>query len=131
MSPEIVIGSRRIGLEYPPVVIAEIGINHEGCLKTAFDMVDAAINAGAEIIKHQTHVIEDEMSEEAKQVIPGNADVSIYEIMNRCALNEEDEYRLMKYVHDKGAIFISTPFSRAAAASSCILLILDIQNLRI
>ncbi len=115
MSPEIVIGSRRIGLEYPPVVIAEIGINHEGCLKTAFDMVDAAINAGAEIIKHQTHVVEDEMSEEAKQVIPGNADVSIYEIMNRCALNEEDEYRLMKYVHDKGAIFISTPFSRAAA----------------
>ena len=49
-------------------------------------MADAAIDAGAEIIKHQTHIIEDEMSNEAKSVIPGNADDSIYEIMGRCAL---------------------------------------------
>ena len=87
----IKIGSRHIGEEYDPVVIAEIGINHEGSLKTAFEMVDAAHSAGAEIIKHQTHVVEDEMSAEAKKVIPGNSDVSIYEIMERCALNENDE----------------------------------------
>lgn len=55
------------------------------------------------------------MSGEAKSVIPGNADVSIYEIMERCALNEEDETKLKEYVESKGAIFISTPFSRAAA----------------
>jgi N-acetylneuraminate synthase len=48
-------------------------------------------------------------------VIPGNADISIYEIMERCALNEEDEIKLKKYVEDRGMIFISTPFSRAAA----------------
>jgi N-acetylneuraminate synthase len=96
-------------------VIVEIGINHEGSLKTAFEMVDAAWRAGAEVIKHQTHVVEDEMSKAAKKVIPGNASVSIYEIMERCALNEEDEIKLKEYVESKGMIFLSTPFSRAAA----------------
>ncbi|MFL0808240.1 MAG: N-acetylneuraminate synthase family protein [Oceanobacter sp.] len=115
MKPEFSIQNRLIGYNHPPLVIAEIGINHEGSLNTAFEMVDAAIEAGAEIIKHQTHVVEDEMSNHAKAVVPGNADVSIYEIMERCALNEEDEIKLKEYVESKGAIFISTPFSRAAA----------------
>lgn len=109
------IQGRKVGYDYDPLVIAEIGINHEGSLKTAFEMVDAAEEAGAEIIKHQTHIVEDEMSADAKKVIPGNADVSIYEIMERCALSEVDEIKLQKYVESKGLIFISTPFSRAAA----------------
>jgi N-acetylneuraminate synthase len=112
---EIVIENRKIGLEHSPLVIIEMGINHEGSLETAFEMVDAAWRAGAEMVKHQTHVVEDEMSKEAKNVIPGNASVSIYEIMERCALNEEDETKLKNYVESKGMMFISTPFSRAAA----------------
>jgi N-acetylneuraminate synthase len=111
---ELEIAGRRIGDDCPPVVIAEIGINHEGSLDLAIEMVDAAIGAGAEVIKHQTHIIEDEMSHEAKAIVPGNADVSIYEIMQRCALSEDAEHRLMNYVTQRGAIFISTPFSRAA-----------------
>jgi len=111
----IQIQNRKIGPGCEPIVIVEIGINHEGILKTAFKMVDAAYSSGAEIIKHQTHVVEDEMSGEAKKVIPGNADVSIYEIMERCALSEDDEIKLKEYVESKGMIFISTPFSRAAA----------------
>ena len=108
------IGNRVIGEGYPPLVIAEIGINHEGSLETAIQMVDAAFGAGAEIVKHQTHIVEDEMSKEAKNVIPGNTDVSIYEVMSRCALCEEDEIKLKKYVESKGMIFLSTPFSRSA-----------------
>ncbi|TIH11997.1 polyhydroxyalkanoate biosynthesis repressor PhaR [Marinifilum sp. JC120] len=109
------IGDRLVSNETAPLVIVEIGINHSGSLKTAFEMVDAAHEAGAELIKHQTHVVEDEMSAAAKSVVPGNADVSIYEIMDRCALNEEEEYKLKEYTESKGMIFISTPFSRAAA----------------
>jgi N-acetylneuraminate synthase len=112
--PEFKIGARTVGDEHPPLVIAEIGINHEGSLDAAVALADAAINAGAEIVKHQTHVVDDEMSVEARNVIPGNASVSIYEIMERCALSEEDERCLMQYVIQRGAIFISTPFSRAA-----------------
>ncbi|QQZ10277.1 N-acetylneuraminate synthase family protein [Heyndrickxia vini] len=113
--PIMEIQNRKVGQNFPPLVIAEIGINHEGSLCVAKEMVDAAYRAGAEIIKHQTHIIEDEMSKEAKKVIPGNTDVSIYEVMSRCALNESDEYELKKYVESKGMIFLSTPFSRAAA----------------
>ena len=112
---EFEIAGRRIGPNLPPIVIAEIGINHEGSLDLAIEMADAAIDAGCEIVKHQTHIVEDEMSSEAKGVIPGNADVSIYEIMERCALSERDEFRLMQHVQSRGVIFISTPFSRAAA----------------
>ncbi|WP_339165022.1 N-acetylneuraminate synthase [Siminovitchia sp. FSL H7-0308] len=113
--PYIQIGNRKVGEDYRPLVIAEIGINHEGSLEVAKQMVDAAYSAGAEVVKHQTHVVEDEMSQEARKVIPGNTDVSIYEVMERCALNEEDEIALKKYVESKGMLFISTPFSRAAA----------------
>lgn len=115
MNPYIEIAGRKTGPDFPPLVIAEIGINHEGSLETAMKMVDAAHRAGAEVVKHQTHIVEDEMSAVAKMVIPGNAKVSIYEIMERCALNERDEHELMRYVNSKGMIFISTPFSRAAA----------------
>ncbi len=79
----IQIEDRNIGLDYTPFVIAEIGINHEGSLKTAFEMVDSAHKSGAEAIKHQTHIVEDEMSKEAKNVIPGNSSDSIYDIMGK------------------------------------------------
>jgi N-acetylneuraminate synthase len=115
MNPYLEISGRKIGPDFPPLVIAEIGINHEGSLKTALEMVDAAQRAGAEVVKHQTHIVADEMSAIAKKVIPGNADVSIYEIMERCALSEDDELTLKNYVESKGMIFLSTPFSRAAA----------------
>lgn len=113
--PEFFIGDRKVGQNEPPLVIAELGINHGGSLKIAFEMVDAAASAGVEVVKHQTHIVEDEMSEAAKKVIPGNADISIYEIMANCALSESDEIKLKEYVESKGMIFISTPFSRAAA----------------
>ena len=113
--PEINIAGRLIGEDHPPLVIVEIGINHEGSLSLAKSMVDEAWRSGAEVIKHQTHVVEDEMSQAARKVIPGNASDSIYDIMQRCALNEDDEIALKNYVESKGMIFISTPFSRAAA----------------
>ena len=109
------IGKRNIGPNFPPLIISEIGINHNGSLDLAIHLADSAIRAGAEMIKHQTHVIEDEMSEEARKVIPGNAKISIYEIIKKCALNEQDEKKLADYVKSKKRIFISTPFSRLAA----------------
>ena len=112
---EFKLGNRMVGVNYPPLVIAEIGINHNGSLENAINLADDAIDAGIEVIKHQTHVVEDEMTSEAKSVIPGNSDKSIYQIMEECALNEEDEISLKEHVESRGKIFISTPFSRAAA----------------
>lgn len=106
---------RKIGSSYPPLVIAELGINHNGSLEVAKQMVDAAKKAGIEVLKHQTHIIEDEMSHKAKEVIPGNSKQSIYEIMKGCALNKQDELELKNYVESLDMIFLSTPFSRAGA----------------
>lgn len=114
MNKIVEIENRKIGLDYPPLVIAEIGINHNGDLTIAKQLVDAAYESGAEVVKHQTHIVEDEMSSQAKLTIPGNTKESIYEIMEQCSLNESDELELKKYVESKGMIFLLTPFSRAA-----------------
>ena len=109
------IGHRPVGPDHPPLVIAEIGINHGGSLDVAKEMVRLAAGAGCEIIKHQTHFIEDEMTEEAKSIFPPNADVSIWHVMERCALSANDEVELKDYTESLGLIYISTPFSRKAA----------------
>lgn len=109
------IGNIGVGEGYKPLVIPEIGINHGGSLDVAIEMVDAAERAGARLIKHQTHIVEDEMSHLAKNVIPGNSKVSIYDVMAECALSEAEEKELFNYVENKGMVFLSTPFSRAAA----------------
>lgn len=109
------IAHREIGPQQPPLVIAEIGINHGGSLDVAKGMVSAAHSAGCEMVKHQTHFVEDEMTDEAKQIFPPNADVSIWEVMERCALSKDDEIALKKHAESLGMIYISTPFSRAAA----------------
>lgn len=109
------IGHREVSLKQPPLVVAEIGINHGGDLAVAMEMVRQAHLSGCECIKHQTHFIEDEMTEEAKKIYPPNADVSIWEVMERCALKPDEEEQLKDYCNSLGMIYISTPFSRAAA----------------
>jgi N-acetylneuraminate synthase len=107
------IGKRTIGTEYPPLVIAEIGINHEGDFEKAIQMVDDAHAAGCECVKFQSHVVEDEMI--PNDVVPGNTTETIWDIMVRCALSEEEEIKLKRYVESLGMIYLCTPFSRAAA----------------
>lgn len=102
-----------IGTEYPPLVIAEIGINHEGSFEKAIRMVDDACAAGCECVKFQSHVVEDEMI--PNDVVPGNTTETIWDIMKRCALSEEEEIKLKSYVESLGMIYLCTPFSRAAA----------------
>lgn len=112
--PKFEIEEVAVGTDLPPVVVVEIGINHSGNLAVAKQLVDSAIDCGARLIKHQTHIPDAEMSEEAKRIKPGNADKSIYDVISENSLSEDDEYELMNYVKKRGAIFISTPFSREA-----------------
>ena len=110
---EIEIAGRKIGPTHIPFVIADIGINHEGDIGKAFHMVDDAAKAGCECVKFQCHIIEDEMI--PNDVVPGNAEESIWDIMDRCKLNETQDTALKLHVESKGMIYLSTPFSRAAA----------------
>ena len=106
------IENRLVGDDQPPLVIAEIGINHEGDAVKARRMVDDAARAGCECVKFQCHVIDDEMI--PNDVVPGNATESIWNIMARCALTEDEERSVKQYAEAKGLIYLSTPFSRAA-----------------
>jgi N-acetylneuraminate synthase len=97
-----------------PLIIAELGINHNGSLERAINIADQAIKSGARVIKHQTHIVDDEYSYHAKKIKPGNSNKNIYKIIKDCSLNEEDEFKLMNYIKKKNKIFISTPFSLKA-----------------
>ena len=113
MAEKIKIVNRLVGEEYVPLVIAEIGINHNGNLDKAKQMIKDAHTSGAECVKFQCHIIDDEMIK--NDVIPGNTDEPIWKLVDRCSFNEDQEIELKKLTEDLGMIYLSTPFSRAAA----------------
>jgi len=107
------IGNRKIGDNHEPLVIVEIGINHEGNFEKAKQMIFDAHENGAECVKFQCHIADEEMI--PNDVIPSNANESIWEMMKRCSFSLENEIKLKKYVEDLEMIYLNTPFSRAAA----------------
>jgi len=109
------IGNRIISKDTPPLVIVELGINHNGNINVAKKLVNSAKKAGAEVIKHQTHIAPMEMSSEAKKIIPVHAKESIYKIIDKCSISSTQEILLKKHVLKNKMIFLSTPFSREAA----------------
>ena len=68
MNTEVIkIGKIKISENHKPLIIAEIGINHNGNLKLAKKIALNAIKSGFKIIKHQTHIPEKEMSKDSKK----------------------------------------------------------------
>ncbi len=111
--PSFRLQNRPLGPEHPPLVIAEVGINHQGELAKAKRMVDDAARVGCECVKFQCHIPRAEMI--PNQVVPANADQSIWDIMSQASLEKEEEASLKAYVEEKGMIYLCTPFSREAA----------------
>ena len=81
-------------------LIAEAGINHNGSLRKAFKLVDAAKKSGASAIKFQTYKTE-------KRVKKNNP---VFNVLKRCELSFEQFKKLKKYCDRKKIIFFSTPF---------------------
>ena len=111
----IKIGNRIISNKHKPLVVAEIGINHFGSLTVAKKIVNAAKKSGAEAVKVQIHIPEEEMSEEAKKIKPGNSNKNIFKIIKENSLSLENEKKLKNYIEKKKLIYIATPFSYKAA----------------
>jgi sialic acid synthase SpsE len=110
---EFEIADRRIGPNHPPFIIAEAGINHEGDINKALELVDAAADAGADCIKFQCHITEDEMI--PTEMTPGDiSSEKLWDIIKRCELTEDEERRVQSFCVDRNIVFLSTPFSRAA-----------------
>jgi len=109
----LTIGTREIGAGRPCFVIAEAGINHNGDVVLASELVDAAATAGADAIKFQTHFPEHEM-------LRGGATAayvgeSLFDLLTRTALSRDAHATLRDLAAKKGILFLSTPFSREAA----------------
>ncbi|MCB2226168.1 MAG: N-acetylneuraminate synthase family protein [Desulfarculaceae bacterium] len=108
------LAGRKIGPEHPPLVMAEAGINHEGEFDKAIALVDAAKEAGAEVIKFQCHITEAEMI--PTDMTPGEiSSEKLWDIIKRCELSADEERRVQAYCGEKGILYLSTPFSREAA----------------
>ncbi len=109
----VTIAGRDIGRGKPCFVIAEAGINHNGELSIAEELVAAAAEAGADAIKFQTHFPEHEMLRDgATAAYVGE---SLFDLLTRTALSRDAHYALRDLAKKKGVIFLSTPFSREAA----------------
>jgi len=112
-SSSITIGARTIGAGRPCFVIAEAGINHNGDVALASELLDAAAAAGADAFKIQTHLPEHEM-------LRGGATAayvgeSLFDLLTRTALSRDAHATLQARAAKNGIIFLSTPFSREAA----------------
>jgi len=104
------IGTHKIGKKHPVFVIAEAGINHNGSLAIAKKLVNLAKKSGADCIKFQTHITEQEMIH--TNIKPGKiSKKTLWNIIKNCELSETDEIKLNHYCKEKNIQFLSTPFS--------------------
>lgn len=96
------------------LVIAEIGNNHDGSVRQAERMIDAAVEAGAGAVKFQTHIAAEEMLRSTPT--PPHFDEPRYTFMQRMELSLDDHLRLKAFAEERGVLFFSSPFSVAAVA---------------
>ena len=103
------IRGRTLGDGHPALIIAEIGNNHDGSVRQAERMIDAAADAGADAVKFQTHIADAEML--ASTPTPPHFDEPRFQFTQRMELSLEDHLRLHEHAHMRGLIFFSSPFS--------------------
>lgn len=120
MSATVTIGERILGDGAPVLVIAEVGVNHDGDLDTAIALVDAAADAGAEAVKFQTF--------DAAALATPAADLAAYqrerdvasagqrEMLERLELGAEAFATIAEHCRRRGVLFLSTPFDLDSAA---------------
>lgn len=113
-------------------VIAEAGVNHNGCLDLAYKLVDVAVEAGADAVKFQTFKAKKVISRYAEkaeyQKATTDATESQLEMVKKLELNREAHEKLMAYCREKGIEFLSTPFD---LESIDLLIELGIKTLKI
>jgi len=113
---EIVIDEKAIGVSCRTFVIAEIGINHDGDVERAADLIDAAAASGADAVKFQTFradlLLAGDRDRLAQQ---GNGRESAREMFRRLELGREAHEKLKARADARGITFLSTPFDEDSA----------------
>ncbi len=118
MAKEIRIASHVIGKNNPAFIVAEVGVNHNGDLGLAKQLVDTAKSVGASAVKFQVFNAKDLVTENAplasyqKKVVLGR---SHFELLRKLQLSRTDFEFLFDYCHKKKIIFLATPFDSGSA----------------
>lgn len=119
MVAAIKIAAKRIGQNQPCFIIAEAGVNHNGSVRLACRLVDAAAKAGADAVKFQTFKAEKLVTRSARQAAyqarnTGKVE-SQYDMLKRLELSAAAHRALSSYCRRKKIIFLSTPFDEESA----------------
>ncbi len=95
-------------------IIAEAGVNHNGSVELAKELIDIAVDAGADAVKFQTFKSELLVSKKAEKAAYQQAttgeDESQFEMIKRLELDIDTHHTLMAYAKERGIMFLSTPF---------------------
>ena len=97
------------------LIIAEAGVNHNGSLTTAKELIDMAASAGADYIKFQTFKAENIVTKKARKASYqerncADSDNSQYKMLKRLELSYDDHFKLIEHCREKGIGFLSTAF---------------------
>jgi N,N'-diacetyllegionaminate synthase len=103
------IAGRSIGPGGAALVIAEIGNNHDGNVRQAERLIEAAADAGADAVKFQTHIAEAEMLPSTPT--PPHFDEPRFQFTKRMELSHGDHVRLKAFAEERNLVFFSSPFS--------------------
>jgi len=113
---EFRLGGRPVGSSSKVLVVAEIGINHDGSLDKALDLIDAAAACGADAVKFQTFRADRLMVPSdirfSQQLAGGE---SAFAMFRRLELSWEQHAALKEHADRKGILFLSTPFDEESA----------------
>jgi len=97
-----------------PLIVAEIGVNHNGKFNQALKLIDEAKKCGVDAVKFQTYITDELVLKNAPLAVHQKKNIkkkiSHYEILKKLELKFEDFIKLKKYCEKKKLIFISTPY---------------------
>lgn len=113
MKTNFKLGNIKIHNSMKPIVISECCDNHFGKIENAIKMVDLSKASGADIVKFQHHLPDEEML----PIVPKSSNFKepLYEFLKKYALKLEDHAKLISYCKKKKIEYLCTPFSLKAA----------------
>ena len=110
---KISIADRCIGLDQPCLIVAEIGINHNGDIGLARKMIEEAEDCGADAVKFQNYrtkdFIYDRSLNYSYQCRGKKVTEKQFEMFKRCELNQKQLFELKGYSDEIGIIFSNVP----------------------
>jgi len=113
------INKKRIGANQPCFIIAEAGVNHDGDIQKALDLIDIAVEAGVDAVKFQTWITEELLTKNIQQADYQKKNTgkeeSQYAMLKKLELSQSDFIELKNYCEKKDIIFLSTPDEEKSA----------------